>query len=699
MSILNNYESEYINNLIRGGTESILLDFKEEWYQVNNKNYLKGRFEFLKDCIAFLNVSIDLERYIIIGIAEDKESREFNICGTQEIIEENNIQQLIENYIEPFPQIEIITNFNYEGKNLNIIKIKKENRDQPYLFKKSFEKKHNNNFEMKCQGIGYIRRGSSTGILTRSDLSDLFYRKQRNIYGYFNINAASDHEYFNEMMLFLECMNLTLDKESLDIISTNNSLFKYRLLEIFNNLIIQGGLFKIADENNDPNNNDYICKLIHENKDDFEKMDGFLDGGEHSLIISLFCTSYSLYQVLRDKYFEYEIQNEEIIINFNKDNIKKSGYDKMNRIVNNCNKFILYVNKIKYFYNNVKILNIRGIKFDKEVQQMFIQSDIKFRVSEDVIPLLIEPLYEQSNKMSVALRELLQNAIDACKSTGLESRNGIIKIEVLKEENKDILLFSDNGVGMDLSDISNHYLTVGKSKKKSSDVAMVGKFGVGALSMFLIGKKVSVVTKKINEEFEYSFQLFEGNIETSDLKKIKVLNKFESYTRIKIELNKRVSSSDINKLKRDFNIEKWALSSTTYQVTLRYNNEEWRLPSIDLESKYFERIYESGSARVYMFDHAKYLDLNNEDKFIKDLLHQKNVALYNDIGVNVTYKTDDYSYLKKDVIPFIVIVGKTTEEEYKIELSRNSAQIGKEISSSIVKKIYNYNITNSTFAA
>ena len=44
--------------------------------------------------------------------------------------------------------------------------------------------------------------------------------------------------------------------------------------------------------------------------------------------------------------------------------------------------------------------------------------ELKFAISENVIELLIAPLYQQQDKLKIVTRELLQNAFDACKRKG-----------------------------------------------------------------------------------------------------------------------------------------------------------------------------------------------------------------------------------------------------------------------------------------
>ena len=75
------------------------------------------------------------------------------------------------------------------------------------------------------------------------------------------------------------------------------------------------------------------------------------------------------------------------------------------------------------------------------------------------------------------------------------------------EENNAKLEVEDYGIGMDLNDIVNYFLTIGESSKNKDDDGLTGKFGIGILSIFLIGKEAKVYSKKSRQytwEFVFS---------------------------------------------------------------------------------------------------------------------------------------------------------------------------------------------------
>ncbi len=134
--------------------------------------------------------------------------------------------------------------------------------------------------------------------------------------------------------------------------------------------------------------------------------------------------------------------------------------------------------------------------------------------SKRVLDLMINSIY--TNK-EIFLRELLSNASDAldklsfaaAKDASINAKDLEINIEVNKE--KRTLTISDNGIGMNEKELDDNLGTIAESGSlkfkeenegsKSADI--IGQFGVGFYSAFMVAKKVEVYTKKINEDKGY----------------------------------------------------------------------------------------------------------------------------------------------------------------------------------------------------
>lgn len=135
-----------------------------------------------------------------------------------------------------------------------------------------------------------------------------------------------------------------------------------------------------------------------------------------------------------------------------------------------------------------------------------------------LLQLMIHSLY--SNK-EIFLRELISNASDALdKLSYLSVSNDAYKnlkfepkIQILFDKEKKTLSISDNGIGMNKDDLINHLGTIAKSGTKSflenlsgdakKDSQLIGQFGVGFYSAFMVASKIEVLSKKALEDKAY----------------------------------------------------------------------------------------------------------------------------------------------------------------------------------------------------
>ncbi|MEG1647875.1 MAG: molecular chaperone HtpG [Bacilli bacterium] len=151
--------------------------------------------------------------------------------------------------------------------------------------------------------------------------------------------------------------------------------------------------------------------------------------------------------------------------------------------------------------------------------------------SKRLLELMINSIY--TNK-EIFLRELISNASDAMdklkylsltdKTIKLENE-AFIKIDFDKE--KKTLTITDNGCGMNKTELENNLGTIAESgslafKKENSkkeDLDIIGQFGVGFYSAFMVSNKIVVETKKYNDEQSYvwessgseGYTIIEGN--------------------------------------------------------------------------------------------------------------------------------------------------------------------------------------------
>ena len=146
--------------------------------------------------------------------------------------------------------------------------------------------------------------------------------------------------------------------------------------------------------------------------------------------------------------------------------------------------------------------------------------EFKAEVSR-VLDIVIHSLYSNNE---IFLRELISNASDACDKLRyalllhpeLSSQSGEFKIIITPDKSAHTLSITDNGIGMDKEDLINHLGTIARSGSaefiktltgdRQKDMALIGQFGVGFYSAFMVADKVIVQTKKAGTEKGYIWE-------------------------------------------------------------------------------------------------------------------------------------------------------------------------------------------------
>lgn len=172
-------------------------------------------------------------------------------------------------------------------------------------------------------------------------------------------------------------------------------------------------------------------------------------------------------------------------------------------------KFRLSIHRIKS--------NIFEEKQRESYENKFITRNARLKANPEMLKLLVAPLYD--NDPSCGVRELLQNAVDACNERAhLEDSNYRGQVEIRLDTNAKTLTVTDNGIGMDENVLLNYYLSAGASYRSSNqwfeqfardrepEIVRTGRFGIGVLATFLLGHQVEVRTRHINDTLGYIFE-------------------------------------------------------------------------------------------------------------------------------------------------------------------------------------------------
>ena len=137
--------------------------------------------------------------------------------------------------------------------------------------------------------------------------------------------------------------------------------------------------------------------------------------------------------------------------------------------------------------------------------------------SKRLLDLMINSIYTHKE---IFLREIISNASDAidklCFIALTDDKLGMTRsdfqIEIKADKDARTLTVTDNGIGMDKDDLENNLGTIASSgsykfkqemEQKQDDIDIIGQFGVGFYSAFMVAKEITVITKKYGCDTAY----------------------------------------------------------------------------------------------------------------------------------------------------------------------------------------------------
>ncbi len=342
----------------------------------------------------------------------------------------------------------------------------------------------------------------------------------------------------------------------------------------------------------------------------------------------------------------------------------------------------------------------------------------KFHFKAEVKQLLDILVHSLYTSRDIFLRELISNSSDALDKLRFESNKGTeiidndlpLEIKITFDEKNKILTIEDSGIGMTKDEIISDIGTIAKSgsaeflkqltdtKQDASNI--IGKFGVGFYSVFMIAKEVIIKTKSYKEDEPAVMWRSDG---LGDYVISELDEKINRGTVIEVHL-KEDAEEFAEKYRLESIIKKY---SNFIQFPILLEKEKvntvsaiWREPKTSVTKEQYAEFY-------------KYLSFDSEEPF--EIIHtsvdapiQFSALLFIPPKTNEWYKynREDYGldlyvrrvliqHKNKDLLPEYLsfIVGVVDSEDLPLNISRETLQediIFNKISSSVTSQVLSY---------
>lgn len=357
--------------------------------------------------------------------------------------------------------------------------------------------------------------------------------------------------------------------------------------------------------------------------------------------------------------------------------------------------------------------------------------------SKRLLDLMINSIYTHKE---IFLREIISNASDAIdklyyisltdQNVGLNKDDFKIHIEIDKPNR--LITITDNGIGMDKDDLDNNLGTIANSgsfkfkqeNEKTDDVDIIGQFGVGFYSAFMVADEITVQTKKYGCEQAYQWnssgvdgyeitEIDKDDIGTKIILKIKEDNDSEKYSEYleKYKISALVSKySDYirypiimemehRKLREDSDLENPEYDEVKEDEVLNSMVPIWQRSKKDVTDEEYNEFYKQ---KFFDFENPSRVFSNSVEGVVtfKSLLfipsrvpfdfhtkeYKKGLQLYSS-GVLIMDKC-------ADLLPehFAFVKGVVDSQDLSLNISREMLQHDrqlKSIASTLEKKIKN----------
>ncbi len=334
-----------------------------------------------------------------------------------------------------------------------------------------------------------------------------------------------------------------------------------------------------------------------------------------------------------------------------------------------------------------------------------------------ILNLMIHSLY--SNK-EIFMRELISNSSDACdklrylslSDPKLIENDPIFKITVKVDKEKRQIIIRDNGIGMNQEDLVDNLGTIARSGTSNflqnlsgdakKDSMLIGQFGVGFYSAFMVASTISVTSRKAGEDKVYMWQS-DGNGEYTigDCENSEFTRGTEVVVNVKEEEESYVDHFRLKHIVKSYSdhiaIPIYFIDENANEAQLNSASALWRRPKSEISEEQYKDFYKTLS---YAVDDP-WLTLHNKNEgtveftnllFIPstktfDLFHpdrKRRVKLY----IKRVFISDENIDLIPPYLRFLR--GVVDSEDLPLNISRESLQHNRtleKIKSAITQKI------------